>query len=90
MIPQLHILLYLRVVPDGGGKSASFIRAYKYLDKPKNLTPAHSHMVYSYKAKRYVLAALYPLEWSGKQAHGIFIEPTMLRASLLRIGLDVR
>lgn len=90
MMPDLHIVLYMKVEGEPSHENAIYMRAYKYLDKPKNKTAASIIHVYSYKAKRYVLAALYPCEWNGKQNHSCNIENQILRHAIRRIGLDVR
>lgn len=90
MIADLHIVLYMKIQGDKSHEQAKFVRAYKYLDKPKNKTSGGALQVYSYKAKRYVWAFLYPCEWDGKQNHSVEIGRNELRFALRRIGLDIR
>lgn len=90
VIVDLHIIIWMKTKGKKPHDEAVFLRAYKYLDKPKGLTPRFQHFVYSQRAKRYITANFYTLEWDGLQNHGCAIEHKLLRASLLRIGLDTR
>jgi hypothetical protein len=89
-IPELHIVLYLKIERKPSQENAIYARAYKYLDKPKNKTSSGALQVYSYKAKRYVWAYLYPCEWDGSQNHSCHIERQILRYALRRVCLDIR
>lgn len=86
MVAELHVILYCK--HDKG--NVVFARAYKYLDKPKNKTAWSRHLLYSYKAKRYVLSDIYVLDWSGFSIPSMVIDPKILRQTLVRIGIDVR
>lgn len=90
MIVDLHLVLYMKVQGEPSHEQATYVRAYKYLDKPKNKTAVGALEVYSYKAKRYVWASIYKLEWDGKQNPDCEIGRTELRLALRRIGLDIR
>lgn len=89
-IPDLHIVFYLKIEGAPSHENAIYARAYKYLDKPKNKTSGGALQVYSYKAKRYVWAHIYPCEWNGSQNHSCNIERNVMRYALRRIGLDIR
>ena len=90
MVYQLHILMYCKIGKVNEQDEVIFSRAYKYLDKPKNITPRFSHIVYSHKAKKYVTAAFYTLDWKGNQLKAVGMPNDILRAAILRIGLDTR
>jgi hypothetical protein len=88
MIPTIHLTLFFKL--DEAGK-VLFKRAYKYMDKPKDLTPRFSHFLYSHKSERYHETLFYVMDWAGNQIElpeGVNLHNC--RNELLRIGLDLR
>jgi len=82
-----HITFYCRQDVTGTIVSA---RAYKSLKNSKDITPACQHFVYSNKAKRYVVANFYILNWQGKQLMQVLPSYQIMRSALIRIGMDMR
>lgn len=88
MIPTIHLLIYFKLSPDG---QVIFRRAYKFMNRPRDLTPRFSHFLYSHKSERYHPTEFYLLDWQGKQIDIPSGESLKTcRGELLRIGLDLR
>lgn len=77
---ELHVIFYC----NGG-----LIRAYKYLDEPKNSTASTMHFLYSQKAKRYIVSYLYFRDWNGEPLD-FTPDYQHMRYALNRIGLEMR
>lgn len=89
-MPELFIALYCKIERDEISERAVFVRAYKYGNPLPDKTPQFSHLVYSYKAKRYVIANFYVMNWKGEQRTEVAINRDLWRWALRRIGLDIR
>lgn len=88
--PELFIVMYCKTSLNDGVIAAKYMRAYKYINPIDGKTTTFRHFVYSYKAKRYVVADFYVCEWDGSQSKSIELPRDLWRWALRRIGLDIR
>lgn len=84
---ELHLYIYCKLNAEG---KVYYMSAYKYLSNTKDLTPSSTTFVYSYKAKRYVQAALYFISWDGKSRINFVPDRDMFRMCLRAKGMDIR
>jgi len=82
-----HITFYCK--QDSGGV-INYARAYKSLKNTKDITPTCQHFVYSEKAKSYIVANFYILNWQGQQLMQVLPDYQIMRQALIRIGMDMR
>lgn len=69
--------------------TVELIRSYKYQAPKKDTTPSCSMLLFSEKSKRYHETYIYLMDWKGN-AISLVPDSKLFRASITRIGLDVR
>lgn len=84
---DLHLYIYCKVNADG---KVFYMSAYKHMVNSKDYTPNSVTFVYSYKASRYVQAALYFISWDGQSRLNFVPDRDMLRMCLRAKGMDIR
>ena len=87
MVIELHLYIYCKINADG---NVYYMSAYKHMKNVRDLTPSASTLVYSYKASRYVKAALYYISWNGKSRLNFVPDRDMFRMCLRAKGMDIR